>query len=222
MCLFKATHTAIAFTVSWLFFTGCVPTYTVKVNSLSANSSSISATTKISVGLDPEESDLVKLEFGRKLEYLLREQGRNIVPFDEADVVLVFDFKIDSEMQSYTKYVHDPGTPTPKKSGSSGGGFWGGVAQGLEEGTKKSRPQQAVRKINNRSLRLAAIDKETKGTLWQANVKSTGSSGDIRKVLNYMVIPAIDLFGDDTGQDVLYKIKQDDPRVQKMLQSSRR
>ena len=52
----------------------------------------------------------MKLEFGRKLEHLLRERGRNIVPFDETDVVLSFDYSIESEMEPYTTYVYDLGT----------------------------------------------------------------------------------------------------------------
>ena len=102
----------------------------------------------------------MKLEFGRKLEHLLRERGRNIVPFDETDVVLSFDYSIESEMEPYTTYVYDLGTQKTQKSGSSGsdGGFLDGVAKGLEQSIGKTRPQQALPKINNRFLKLVAID----------------------------------------------------------------
>ena len=44
-------------------------------------------------------------------------------------------------------------------------------------------------------------------------VRSTGVSGDLREVLNSLLVAAFEQFGKNTGKAVLTDIKQNDPRL---------
>jgi hypothetical protein len=76
----------------------------------------------------------------------------------------------------------------------------------------------------DRWLRLSAIDAahlKSSGvveSLWRTDVKSTGSSGDLREIFPIMVFAASPYIGNDTGKAVRTKTKQKSKEFQGFLQ----
>lgn len=62
--------------------------------------------------------------------------------------------------------------------------------------------------VYDRGLFLYLVDgKEVRKSgkikqIWISETKSTGSSGDIREVINYMLIPALKYYGESTGKEI--------------------
>ena len=104
-----------------------------------------------------------------------------------------------------------------------------GFAQGLSSAMKNYTPQQQLRqtKVNDRFLMISVLDGRQLRTagktlkVWQCETLSSGKHSDIRHILNYMLIPTIDNFGNDTGKAVWYKLRQRNSRVQKLRQATR-
>jgi hypothetical protein len=53
-------------------------------------------------------------------------------------------------------------------------------------------------------------------TVWVGEVRSTGTTSDLRKVLSPLLIAAFEQFGKNTGKALPSWIKQDDPRVREL------
>jgi hypothetical protein len=52
--------------------------------------------------------------------------------------------------------------------------------------------------------------------IWDGSANSIGSSGDLRLVINYLMIPLFDYFGKNTGQIIQITMKEKDPRVKSL------
>ena len=184
----------------------------------------------VHVYVDPHDLDMMRKEFAGKLEFLLKKKGYRTGSLAEAEHVMFFTYGIDSEVETFTKYVYDPGVlPASKSKPASGSAleqFASGLAQGAEDAAKRMRPQQSQRKVHRRVLKLITLDAgaltrgETK-VVSQVDVTSTGSSGDLRKVLNFMAVPAVEMFGTDSGRQVQFRVEGEDPRVIELMRSSK-
>jgi hypothetical protein len=53
-------------------------------------------------------------------------------------------------------------------------------------------------------------------TLWVGEVRSTGTSSDIREVINSLLLAAFDRFGQNTGKAVTVNINRSDPRLRRL------
>ena len=211
-------RTHIASLLCMLTLSSCL-TYRVSVNSVASPnySSDFRPGASIHVYETNEGEDLFRAEVAKKIRRLMRERGYVSATADQADFVLMFGYAISSHSETQTVYVPDSSKPsTPPPAGAS---FAEAFAHGMAEGLKNRTPQQKQTKVNDRSLRLAVIDArhlretgETR-TVWQCDTTSSGSSDDLRDVLNYMLVPTFRHFGKDTGKAVLYKIDEHDTSV---------
>ena len=208
-----------------------LPTYVVNVDAYKGTEYSIPPGSRFYVYLDSDENDLMKHEIRRKIEYSLKYYGWSTGGgISESDYVLFFAYGIKSGTENYTKYVYDPGTPVKSNStpstGSAAGDFLSGFAKGFAESSQRMRPQQAQREVNHRYLTLAALEIKAlrngeKKVVWQADTKSSGSSSDLRYVLNFMLVPTLKLIGKGSGKALQYRIKEDNPIVTDMIRNSR-
>jgi hypothetical protein len=210
-----------------VLFLGCATTvFKISVSSFAADDKGIPKASRIHVYVDPQDPDLMKREFGKKLEYLLEKQGYLSASPSDADYILFFTYGMAGDTETFTKYVYDPGTPvssgSSQSTGSAAGDFLSGFAKGVADGSQRMRPQQSQRKVHHRILKLVALDAMALHTgnrrvSWQGDISSTGSSDDLRMVLDYMAIPSVELLGKDTGRKVTYQLDLNDPRVLRML-----
>jgi hypothetical protein len=76
--------------------------------------------------------------------------------------------------------------------------------------------------VYDRGLYLYLVDgKEVRKTgkikqVWIGEVKSTGSSADIREIINYMLLPAIKYYGRSTNKEVSVTLGINDPTVKEL------
>ena len=166
-----------------------------------------------------ETPDLQKAEIANKIEYLLRQLGYAIVDTAEADYVLHFDYGIGSHTEAYTKYVHDPSVEMK----NSGKGFWAGFADGLSYSVRSQQPIESLRNVNDRyfSAHLVDIEKSKDSNTivysWQCNSSSSGELGDLRYVLNYLLVPAFQHFAEDTGRTKSLILREGDSEVSQLI-----
>ena len=209
--------------------------YHVSVNSYRSADAErpVSPGATVHVYVDSDNPDLLREEVAAKMEYLLQRNGYSRAPLIQADYIVFFSYVMGSHTETFTKYVYDPsaGAGTTSSSGTStgsaAGDFLSGFAEGLSKSLASMKPQQASRNVNDRELLVKVLDGQLlrkTGKLdivWQCQTTSSGSSADLRDVLNYMLIPSFDDFAQDTGKSILHKVRSNDHRVQSLLQNFR-
>jgi len=63
--------------------------------------------------------------------------------------------------------------------------------------------------LDARSFRESKTDK----VIWYGEIISSGSSRDLRTVMNYMLIVVLEEFGKDTKKGIIIEIKENDERL---------
>lgn len=192
--------------VSPLIVTACVTSplrYDIKVNGFKAGNNSITAGKKIFVYRNNKAvNPLLEEEIGKKIENALGMKG--YIPVErlsKSEYVLVFKYSID-QGKTYTRTYSYGGTRLNINSGE------------LEPTTNVG---SRIQTIYNRQLRLSLIKtkrfliKESK-PVWIGEINSSGSSSDLRKVIDYLIIGAFEHFGIDTkGQKRHFYLLKDNP-----------
>jgi hypothetical protein len=156
---------------------------------------------------------LLEKEVKTKIEKLLEKHGYFLAPYDRADYYLSFAFGLGTpQTVSVTTPAWGIGWgfgPGYCGRGISTGIFWPGCGPFYTESQT----------LYDRWLRLTVAEgkyfRETGKSrpVWVGEVRSTGVSGDLREVLNSLLVAAFEQFGKNTGKAVLTDIKQNDPRL---------
>lgn len=161
------------------------------------------------------KNPLLDKEIKAKINTLLERHGFSIAPFEKAQYYLFFNYGIGSSEGARV--------PVPDYSVGVGLGYgyyapyygfsfwpWYGYYPGYAE------------PLYDRWLRVNVVEgrhyRETGAsrTVWVGETRSTGTSSDIREVINPLLIAAFSRFGQDTGKAVTVDVKKDDPRVRQL------
>ncbi len=199
-----------------LVVSGCasVRTYQVQVNGYTEGAAPALAPGASVFVLEDQKAQnpLLEKEIKAKIELLLEKRGYVLAPYDRADFYLSFTYGL--------------GTPqTVSVTGPTWGIGWGfgsgycgpGVSTGIYWpgcGPYSTETQA----LYDRWLRLSVVegkyyrDTGKSRTIWVGEARSTGTSSDLREVLNPLLIAAFEQFGQNTGKAVPIQIKQNDPR----------
>jgi hypothetical protein len=161
------------------------------------------------------KNPLLDKEVQEKIGRLLVKQNYRLVPYEQAEYLLFFNYGLGGERPTVVLPDY-----YPYAGFGFGGGYWGRGSSVYWGGPFFSFPfgAEAVA-LYDRWLLLKVVDAKTyreKGqqqqTLWVGEARSTGTSTDLRTSLNYLLLAAFQKFGQNTGQAVTLTISQ--PEVQ--------
>jgi hypothetical protein len=162
------------------------------------------------------QNPLLEKEVKAKIDKLLEKHGYPLVPYDQAEYYMFFTYGMGAPQTVAVT------TPSWGFGLGFGTGYWGpGAAYGLYwpgYGPYYTETQA----LYNRWLRLTVVEgryyRETgkSHTIWVGEARSTGTSSDLREVLNPLLIAAFEQFGKNTSKAVPTQIKQKDPRVENL------
>lgn len=158
---------------------------------------------------------LLEKEVKAKLEQLLRKHGYLLVPYDQAQYLLRFAYGMGAP-ETVSVVVPDWSIGV-----GFGTGYWGpGAGYGFYwPGWGWGPYYTETQAIYNRWLRLTVVEgKPYRATgkstpVWVGEARSSGTSSDLREVLNPLLVAAFEQFGRNTRKAVPTPIKQNDPRV---------
>ena len=148
----------------------------------------------------------LELEVKTKIEKLLKAKGYNIGRVQDSDYYLFFWYGVGKDVPDLS------GLPLPKPDGTS-------ATQLLEPDSNKPGAETDY----SRWLRLKLIDgkrfSETKGSsyIWVGEATSSGPNSDIKEVIDYLLIPAFDHFGENTGKKLTVTMRDGDERIKYLM-----
>ncbi len=199
---------------------GCVTTYEMEVNGYLDKEyvrSLPSAKLPFSVFVvnnENADNPLLEREIAAKIARLLKEKGYRLASAEEGDFYVVFRYGIDRgplEITSWEKHdrvdTYDPYTKM--------------------RSTKHVVTDSGVlsHQFYTRSLCIRVVDAQvlrksgkTK-VIWAGDTVSEGTSTDLRKVINYLLVATFDYFGRDTGKAVKVVLSEGNPRVKRVMNS---
>ena len=162
------------------------------------------------------QNPLLDQEVKAKIDKLLEQYGYPLVSRDEADYYLFFSYGLGAP-QSVSVNVPSWGVGIGFGTGYCGPGaaygfYWPGYCPYYTE----------TQALYNRWLRLKVVEgkyyRETgkSHTVWVGEARSTGTSSDLREVLNPLLIAAFKQFGKNTSKAVSTNVNQKDPRFQEL------
>ena len=211
----------LALLVTGLVACGCGPaTYNIKVNGYTdpAAPQQISPGGTFCVIENKEaKNPLLEKEVRDKIGKLLEKQGYALAAYERADYYLFFSFGLGGE-SSATVVMPDYYSSV---GFGVGGGSWGrGGSYFLAAPFFSYYPFPAeTAPLYSRWLLLNVVDAKyyrDKGqfrTIWVGEARSTGTSSDLRTVLNYLLLADFKEFGQNTGQAVNVEIGQREAQV---------
>jgi len=164
------------------------------------------------------QNPLLEKEVKAKLEKLLERHGYILAPYEQADYCLLFAYGLGAP-QAVSVAVPEVSVGVGIGTGYYGPGagygfFWPGWGWGPY--------YTETQAIYNRWLRLTVVEgKPYRATgksqpLWVGEARSTGTSSDLREVLNPLLVAAFEQFGKNTRKAVPIKVKQNDPRISEL------
>jgi hypothetical protein len=164
---------------------------------------------------------LLEKEIRGKIIKLLEQQGYQSVPFEKAEYYLLFSYGMGPGrdvvvvMPDYYPYGWEyPGGPGFGVGPGFGGRSFFFAAPFFSFGPSYTTAQY------DRWLRLNVVDgkyyRENEGqfrTVWVGEAGSTGSSADLRTVVNYLLTALFQQFGKNTGKALPVEMEEQDVRV---------
>jgi hypothetical protein len=160
------------------------------------------------------QNPLLEKEVKARIEKLLEKHYYSLTAYDQAQYFLLFTYGMGAP-QAVSVAAPSWGFGVGFGSGWCGPGVGYGVSwPGYGPYYAETRP------LYDRWLRLTVVEAQayrdtgTSRPVWVGEARSTGSSSDLREVLNYLLVAAFEHFGKNTGKAVPAAIKQNDPRLQ--------
>lgn len=219
-----------AILASFLFLSGCATSFNIKVDSL-ATPEAVSKTRYLVTPASQEvnANDLQFLEFASYVERALTNRGfARVDSFDNADIVIFMAYGIgDPQLNPYSVSIPQWGQTGVSGSTTTGTmNTFGNTA--TYSGTTTYTPTYGVtgyqtvsgtRVTYFRYLILDALDVQTyKDTqelrqVWQTVITSTGSSGDLRRVMPLLVVAGESHLATNTGKQVPVTLTESNKRV---------
>lgn len=202
---------ALSACASAMALSGVVPVYDVRVSAFASSAGPPTATYVIvpaNAGVTPD--DLQFREFYPIVSRALASQGFRPATAQEPPQIAVFlAYGVGGPRIDYsTGSVYVPGTTATVTSSTMVPGAPSINSTGSVETSGSFQAVTEARTVFPRFAVLSAIDanvllKEKKiVTLWKTEIRSEGSSSDIRTVLPYMLVAARPYFGRSSGKEV--------------------
>ncbi len=162
------------------------------------------------------QNPLLEKEIAGKINKLLSQQGYPLAPYDQAQYYLFFGYGIGKESNLE---VAMPDVSYGFGIGGGSGSYWRGGGPYFWGGpffTFYPPPDP----VYDRWLLLNVVDGKyyrEKGefrTVWVGEARSTGTSGDLRSTVDYLLLADFQQFGRNTGKAIGVQINQEAPQVQ--------
>jgi Domain of unknown function (DUF4136) len=159
---------------------------------------------------------LLEKEIKDKINKLLERHGYTLASYDQARYYLLFSYGIGPQ--------HNVEVAMPDYSygiGLGGGGWGHGGSYFFGAPFFAFYPQPD--RLYDRWLLLSVVDGKTyreKGqfsTIWVGEALSSGTSGDIRVSVNYLLLADFQQFGKNTGKAITVGIDKEGPQVQGLV-----
>ncbi|MBW1992595.1 MAG: DUF4136 domain-containing protein [Deltaproteobacteria bacterium] len=196
---------------------GCASVYRVQVNGYTDPAAPVAfhpgATFFV---MDPQKSPnpLLDKEIKAKIHRLLESRGYVLVPFAQAEYYLFFTYGMDttSGASAAPEYSVGVGFGFGDYCSDYSYFFWPGYVY----------YPRYMEPLYDRWLRLKVVEagpyRETGQlrTLWVGESRSTGTSSDIREVINSLLVAAFSRFGQNTGKAVTVELRPQDPRLRQL------
>lgn len=194
---------AISFVCVTCLFAGCSRTrYAVGVDSYVAlPPASLPSSALIGMGSISGGNQLLNQEIQGKIGILLSEHGYTPVAGEDAEYIIVA--------------VYGIGEPQTV----SGGGVVVPLGNLLAYVPRSSTSYFRWLSMGVVDAQVARTYVESDGEvpwLWIGQVSSSGSSGDLRSVIDYLLVPLFETFGSSTGERVESTISGGDDRVERL------
>lgn len=175
---------------------------------------------------DPDEP-LLEAEVKRKIEALVRGRGFEVADRDDASHILAAFFAIDAgNTGSGVASVYQPGG-TSRSFVYTNTGRWA-TATTHHPGTTSYVPYSYTYftrflgvSLYERERWLASEDDDLADAIvWRATTTSAGSSSDLRRVVDYLLVTTFEHFGEDTGKRKRETLFQGDRRVRDLREEA--
>ena len=202
-----------------LFLGGCTPVYLVQVNGFADPDAAgrIVPNVKIHVAENARaENPLLDREIRVKIEKILKSRGFIITSRETADLFCTFNYGVGTGL---TQIGSIPVTSPPVTSSvvvSQPDGT-AQVSAIMTPGTTTYIPY--ARTAYDRWLNIVVMEAESfragkkDKILWYGDLVSSGTSRDLRTVIDYLLVAACEEFGTDTKRGLVKEIKTDDERL---------
>lgn len=187
---------------------GCTTTYRVHVNGFSEHNEPIGDKASIYVMVDPNsQNPIFDKEIKVKIEMLLKSHGYIPAPnVEQADYRLAFHVGLDSHRVTGYTPLHRPFMGFHDR-------YWGDYSFGYTSYVPyfdTLYDQWLVMKIFAPDRSSAS---EAGQVIWIGEAMTNTSVGDLRHVVNYLLVAGFEYFGVDTKRQMALKIGPDDPRI---------
>ncbi len=213
---------AILLIAAAIGFFGCTTTrYDIKVNGYTepaAPALLAPGSTFFVIENREAKNPLLEKEVQDKINQLLVKYGYSLAPYEQADYYLFFSYGIGGDQNATVVMPDYP----------YGGGFGFGVGPGYSHRSSSYffvapffsyYPYAETVALYDRWLLINVVDGRyyrERGqfrTVWVGEARSSGTSSDLRTVLNYLLLADFKKFGKNTGKAVTVEIGQEEPRV---------
>jgi hypothetical protein len=195
---------------------GCASarTYQVQVNGYTDSAAPLLApgASLFAIENQKAQNPLLEKEIKGKIDNLLVKHGYFLAPYDKAQFYLLFTYGLGTPQ---TVSVSSPSLGIGLGFGT---GYWGPGAAFGSYWSGYGPFNTRTKALYGCWLRLTVVEgkyyRETgkSRTVWVGEARSTGTSSDLREVLNPLLIAAFEQFGKNTGKALSTRIKQNDPR----------
>ncbi|MEJ2671647.1 MAG: hypothetical protein P8168_05455 [Deltaproteobacteria bacterium] len=206
----------LALVLIGLGLAGCANYYNIKVNGYTGPSTSamIRPGGAFYVMQDKEaKNPLLAGEIREKIIKLLNTRGYPVTSFDKADYLLFCKYGMGQPRSVGVPYYGSLGWGW----GWGGGCGWGGPSfcWGAPYGVWGTD----VVTLYDRWLQINVIEgppyrtNQESRSVWVGEARSSGSSSDMRTILNYLLVADFKEFGKNTGRAITVDIKENGPEV---------
>jgi hypothetical protein len=164
------------------------------------------------------KNPILEKEVRGKIETLLKEEGFTVEPIQDADYIILVSYGIDNAgTRTVSMPIYSPGgTATVSTYDSYGYSYSFVQMPGSTNYVPISRRQHF------RWLDINVLDgqkfRKSQNTepVWIQEIRSTGSSSDLRNVINYLLVASFQYFGIDTKNQKKVELFRGDSRVKKI------
>jgi len=193
---------------------GCAASYNVGVNGYSSSGQTLQIQKESSIQVVPDSNapnPILEKEIAAKIQKLLNKKGYT-TETDKADYYLLFDYGISSGRyvtRSYPVYHSDLYCDYP-------------FSYGYRHGYTTYMAYSSI--VYDRWLVLRLIDSNDykafrkSKPLWIGEAASSGPGSDLRKLINYLLVAALEHFGRDTGKQVNVLFSDNDERIKPLTE----
>lgn len=166
-------------------------------------------------------------EIRHKIEKILENKGYLIAhDASKAEYGVFFDCSISRETGTRTVSHYIPGeTQTTRGSVYGSYGNFASYNQTTQSsGTTVYIPQDYIYYIRTLQVSVFNVDRlqnhKSELPIWSGSAVSSGENGDLRTVIDYLLVSAFDHFGKSTGKIVQRSLKTEDEAVMRLRESS--